>query len=148
MSSRRTVVWVDYNGFTRATYLTGNNGGGGSPTLASVESQLLALSNADEQSVWEGPWTVNPAPAPAAAVYQAVGDYAALTYQNTGTGELVYITLPAPKSTIFLADGETVDPTAIAALTTEVTAVIITASGAVVDAFVGGVRRARLREYQ
>lgn len=136
----RSTIWIDANGRTRQTILRGN------ASLATVESDLLALSNADTQRSWEGPTAVNPAPAPVAATYQNVADYAVLVYTD-GT-DLVYITLVAPQASIFLADGETVDPTAIAVLTGHVVGTVLTGSGSAVTSFVGGFRRRAGREYQ
>lgn len=136
----RSTVWVDVNGSTRQTILRGN------ATLSPVTTQLLALSNAAGFDCWEGPPS-GPFGSATAATYQTVGDYAELVYTDAG-GSLVYITLPAPVASIFMADGETVDATAIASLTAAVVGLVLTGSGAAVSAFVGGVRRAKLREYQ
>lgn len=136
----RSVIWVDAGGRTRQTLLRGN------ASLATVQADLLALSNAALQREFEGPVTVNGSPTPANSAYPNVADYAVLVYTD-GT-DLVYITLPAPQSAIFLADGETVDPTAIAVLTGHVIGTVTTASGSAVTSYVGGFRRRSGREYQ
>lgn len=138
---RRSVIWVDAQGKTRQTLLRG------SATLLTVMSSVKSVSNADVLGDFEGTETINGTPVPVAAAYATVNDFAVLTYE-TGAGTLVYITVPAPLSSIFLADGETVDATAIAALTTAVVGTVTDASGNAVTAFVAGVRRKLLKEYQ
>jgi len=137
----RSSIWVDAFGRSRQTIVRGN------ASLASVEAALLAVSNADTQRCWEGPTQVNPAPSPVAADYQNVADYAVLVYQDA-SGDLVYITVPAPQSTIFMADGETVDPPAIAGVSAAVIGTVFTAGGSLVTAYVGGFRRRSGKEYQ
>lgn len=136
----RSCVWVDAAGRTRQTILRGN------ASLATVEADLLALTNADTQRSWEGPTVLNPSPAPTNATYPNVADYAVLVYTD-GT-DLVYVTLVAPQASVFLPDGETVDPVAIATLTGHVIGTITTGSGAAVTGFVGGFRRRSGKEYQ
>lgn len=141
MATRRSIVWVDANGSTRQSLVRGN------ATLAGVQAALIAVSNADYQSQFEGTEHVNGAPAPISATYQPVGDYVPLVYSTAG-GDLVYVTLPSPQAAIFLADQETVNPAAIAAVTAAIVGTVVDAAGNAVVAFVGGVRRARLKEYQ
>lgn len=137
----RSTIWVDSSGKTRQTILRGN------ATLAPVALALAGQSNGDFQRDWEGATVVNPAPAPINATYNSVNDYASLVF-TTAAGNLVYVTLPCPVSTIFLADQETVDPVAIATIIAAVVGTVIDGSGAVVTAFVGGFRRSSGREYQ
>jgi hypothetical protein len=144
--NRRSIIWVDSQGRTRQTLLTGNAPGGGL-SLANVEAQLLLLSNADWQTDFEGALGVNGAPAPVAAQYPTVSDYAALVYTDA-VGSLTYLTLPAPQAGIFLADGETVNPAALAALNAAVIGEILTSGGGAVTAYISGVRRKILKEYQ
>lgn len=136
---RRYVVWIDFNGRTRLTLINTAAGAAG------VQAALLAQSNADVLNSEDGALTVNAAPAPAAAVYQNVGDSAALTFQDAG-GTLTVLQLPAPKLGVFMADGETVNPAAIAAIITSVVGTVETSSGGLVTAYVGGVRRKTIRE--
>jgi hypothetical protein len=59
---------------------------------------------------------------------------------TTATGELVNLSLPAPKGAIFKADGVTVDPSAIADVIAACIGNLCTAAGVAVSAYVGGVR--------
>lgn len=136
----RSVVWVDAAGRTRQTILRGN------ASLGSIAGQLRALSNADRQREWEGGTVINAAPAPVTAAYPGVQDYAVLVYQD-GAGDLVQVTLPAPVAAIFLPDGSTVNPPAIAGLNGAVVGTLLTGAGNVVTAYVGGFRRRAGKEY-
>ncbi len=131
------MVWVDANGFTRLTLVNGN------ATLSGVETALIGSSNADVLNSTEAALTVN-MPAPAGGTYRTVGDVAILTFTD-GT-DLVNVTLPAPQSTIFLADQETVDITQIGAIIAAVVGTVQTAAGGVVTAYVAGTREAKKGE--
>lgn len=137
----RSMVWVDANGNTRQTLLRGN------ASLGSVSVALLAHSYADWLLCFEGPTVQNMSPAPTTGAYQNVGDYAVLVYTD-GSGNNVYVTLPAPQSSIFLADQFTVDDTQIATIDAAVIGTVLSGAGSPVTAFVAGFRRAKLREYQ
>lgn len=141
MATKRSSVYVDAQGRTRQCILTGN------ATLASVEAALIAVSNADVHDSWEGADVINGAPAPTAAIYEGVADYVPLTYSDA-SGNLVYITLVAPQSGIFLPDGETVNPAAIAALSAAIIGTVLTGAGLPATTFIGGTRRRSMREYQ
>lgn len=130
---KRTTVYVDAGGRTRACLLVSSAGAG------SVQTEILALSNADLQQSWEGDLTLNAAPAPVAAVYDRVVDTATLLYQ-TAAGQLIKVVIPAPHSAIFEADGETVDPAQVTALTAAVLADLVTPAGTALTAYVGGTR--------
>jgi len=132
------MVWIDANGFTRLTLVNGTS------PLSGVQSALLAKSNADVLNAVENTISLF-TPAPPGGTYRTVGDAAILTFQDAG-GNLVDITLPAPDSSIFLADQETVDGSQIAAIIAAVVGTVDTASGGVVTAFVGGTRRTRKGE--
>jgi len=135
---RRYMVWVDANGFTRLTLVNGTS------PLSGVQSALLAQSNADVLNAVEG--TLNAfTPAPPGGTYRTVGDAAILTFTDA-SGSLVDITLPAPLSSIFLADTVTVDSTAIAAIIAAVVGTVTTANGGVTTAFVGGLRTTKRGE--
>jgi len=132
--TRRSIVWVDANGFTTQTQPIGN------ATLAGIQTALLAKSNADVSSEFEGALTVNTTPAPVAATFQSVKDAAFLTFTTTTTS-LLTVTLPAPVSSIFFADNETVDPTQIAAIIAAVVGTAQTLGGATATAYLAGIRR-------
>jgi hypothetical protein len=84
----------------------------------------------------------------AAAEYESIEDKAVLYFQ-TATGVIHKYQIPAPKAGIFLADRETVDNANadVAALTAAfVTNQVASRDGALITAFIGGVRvRRRLR---
>jgi hypothetical protein len=132
---RRYMVWVDANGATRLTFINANAG------LGSVQADLLALSQADMLNCVENTLTVY-TPAPPGGTFRSVGDVAILTFTDAGSN-LVDITLPAPVSTIFLADEETVDATAIVTLIGDVVGTVQTAAGGVVTAYVSGTRQTK-----
>lgn len=136
----QTTIWVDANGRTRATYVNSTAGSGG------IQGQIGLISNASVQRAWNG--TVStPVPTPVTGDYQNVADYAQLVFQ-TAAGDLVYLTVVAPMAAIFLADQETVNPAAIAALIAACVGTLTDASGNPVTAYVGGFRRRSGREYQ
>jgi len=130
-----TVVWIDAGGRTAAHLLTTSAG------AAAVLTQVAAVSNAVPQQQWEGPLTV-PGGAAVAASFPDVSDVAWLTFTKA-SGELVKVAIPAPLASIFLADGETVDPTQVAALITAVIANVVDASGNAVTAYVSGLRNTK-----
>lgn len=132
--TQRSIVWVDANGISRQTLVAGN------ASLATVQTALLAKSNADVLTNFEGPLTVNASPAPIAAQLQSVSDSAVLTFATTGSS-LLSVTLPAPVASIFFADMETVDSTQIAAIIAAVVGTVQTTSGVTATAYVSGMRR-------
>lgn len=146
MADARSIVWVDAGGRTRQTILRGIDSLIGGATLASVQADVLAISNAGVQEYWQGTDTF-PAGTGTAAVYPNVSDWAQLLFTAVD-GSIVYVTIPAPASSIFLADGETVDSSMITTLIADAIACLVTNTGAHPTAYAGGVRRSRLKEYQ
>lgn len=128
----RRMVWVDASGRVRATGLVG------APTLGGVQAALRGHSNADVQQQVEGP-VVDYAPAPVAGTYPSVRDQATLIFA-AADGTQTQVILPAPKAAVFMADGQTVDPSVINDIIVAVVAAVQTASGAAVTNYVGGVR--------
>ena len=125
--------YIDVNGQLRTTQIVGAS------TLAVVRGQVLLLTNSDEATDSEAPITVNPTPNPVAATYQSVTDIARLLFL-TSAGTIVTINVPAPLASMFMADGETVDPTSVAGLLTAATGVVSDLSGNTVASYVGGTR--------
>lgn len=136
--TRRYMVWIDVNGFTRLSYVNQTASG------TTVQTQLVALSNADVLSSVDNTF-VTGAVSPPGATFQNVADVAILTYTTAG-GNLVDITLPAPLASIFLADQVTVDVTKITALNTAVIGTVTDAGGNVVTAYVGGTRQRQRKD--
>lgn len=139
MASRLGMIWADVAGVTQLTLLRSVN------SAAPVANALAAKSNAFRQFSWESAETVGAGP-PVAAKYESVGDTADLLYACADNTRL-RVRLVAPVSSIFLADGETVDPVQIAAITTAVTANLVGASGSLAASFLGGHRQRWNRDY-
>jgi hypothetical protein len=78
---------------------------------ARIATDLAALTNAVVETA-KGPYTKAPVAVGygAAATYEDVEDKAVMTFA-TGFGAIHRFEIPAPLSAIFMADGETVDPT-------------------------------------
>ncbi|HWT78362.1 MAG TPA: hypothetical protein VN648_06125, partial [Candidatus Methylomirabilis sp.] len=62
---------------------------------------------------------------------------AQLIYRNA-TGSIAKLWIPAPMAGMFLADGVTVDPTAVAALNLDVLGNLLAGDGTPVTQYVGG----------
>lgn len=131
-TQKASVVWADAGGRTRTTQIVTSAGS------AAVLAALKAQSNADWMQQWEGD-LVAQVPAPVAAQFQDASD-AAVLYFQTAAGAIAKVTLPAPVASIFMADGESVDPSAIAAIIAAVIADCVTADGTAVASYVGGLR--------
>lgn len=138
-TARTSIIWQDAAGFTTQTLIRSTG------SITTLFNALLAKSNADYSDVWAGTETIH-VPSPVAAVYESVGDYALLEY-STAAGLVVTLKLPAPKSSIFLADGQTVDAGQITAITNAAILTVSDASGNLVTSFLGGTRRRRTRDY-
>lgn len=132
--SRRYQVWVDAQG--RTTLTLANTTG----SLATLFASILAQSNADVLNDVESGLSVNGTPAPTAATYPSVRDSAKLLFV-TGAGNAVSLTVPAPVASLFLADGQTVDPAAAATIITDALAALTDEAGNAVVAFQGGFRQ-------
>jgi hypothetical protein len=96
------------------------------------------VSNGDWLEYWTGNQTTQ-APTTTAAVYQTIYDVAQLTF-TTAAGSLVTYNVYAPVSSLFLADQETVDPVAAAALITAALATLEDSAGNAVSAYISGIR--------
>lgn len=132
--ARRYQVWVDAQG--RTTLTLANTTG----SLATLFAAIKAQSNADVLNDTESSLNVNGAPAPTNAVYPSVRDSAKLVFV-TALGNTVTLTVPAPVSSLFLADGQTVDPTAAATIITDALAALTDEAGNAVTAYQGGFRQ-------
>ena len=136
---RRTTMWTDFAGTNQMGTLRTSAGAG------SVQSQLALLSNAAPVEFWEGT-DVFTGLTPVNGQFPNIADFANLLY-STAAGNLVAVRLFAPKAAIFKPDLMTVDPTAIAALTTAVLANVLDANGNAVTSYVGGTRQRANRDY-
>lgn len=135
VAQRRQIVWIDAGGRTRVTVPCAD------PDNATIMAKLQLHSNADVQSWFEGPDNIL-TPAPVAADFPDVVDLARLTFTDA-FGSLVNLALPAPQSSIFLADSVTVDPSAIADVIAACIGHLCSSGGATVTAYVGGLRNLR-----
>lgn len=134
-ATKRYIVWQDAGGRTTATIPCA------SASLNNIMSALLALSSAAPIEWFEGLDHLTGI-APPGGTYPDVSDLARLTYSDTA-GNLANLSLPAPSSTIFLADQRTVDPTAIAVLNSVVIGHLCTSVGSTVTSFVSGLRTSK-----
>jgi hypothetical protein len=127
-------VWTDVTGRTRQTLPKADT----EPHLCSILTRALSCANAVVNKEFNGPVTIN-ANTPVVGTYQTVADVMRLLFQ-TGSGEIVRLTVPAPLRSNFLADGITVDPavTAVANLITACLAGLTDGNGNVVQSFLGG----------
>lgn len=143
---RRYQVWQDVNGHTRLTLINTIDATLVLPDPSSgVAAALLAQSNADVLNNAQSTLTVNTTPLPTAATFQRVVDSAELTFTD-GSGNLTRLQLPAPKASIFLADNETVDITAIGGIIAAVVGTVVTPAGGTVTSYVAGVRQPTTKE--
>lgn len=104
-------------------------------------AKLQLHSNADVQEWFEGPDNLL-TPAPVSAGFPDVIDLARLTFTDA-FGSLVNLALPAPKSSIFLADSVTVDSSAIADVIAASIGHLCSSGGSLVTAYVAGLRNLR-----
>ena len=104
---------------------------------STILTDLLALSNADEINTWEGDLTVNGSPAPVNAEYPGLNTVANLLFL-CADGTTAQLKLPAPKISIFLADGVTIDASAITTLIADCIGSLQSASGSLAVSFQAG----------
>jgi hypothetical protein len=124
------TVWVDAQGVQSVRSLNGAS------STAAIVSALEAYSNATVLTFAEGTVTA-PATTPTAAAYPSVTAVAYLIFTD-GAGHNARVALVAPQAAIFLSDGVSVDPTAIAPLIAACIGTLQTAAGTTVTAFVSG----------
>lgn len=124
------AVWADYTGRTRLTIIKA------ATTPCSVLTALQGHSQAEVLYNWDG--DLDPGiGAAVAGEYQSVALSATLVF-DTATGSKLYLTLPAPSLDIMMADGVTVDPSAIVDIITAAVGNLSDGGGNVATAFVAG----------
>src|SRR5882724_9709050 len=101
MTLTASVMLADAHGNQTIVRINTSGGSG------SILSALLACANSDAFQFWESVLATF-TPAPVASDYLNVGQVAVLTFV-TASGSQVSLRIPAPKLSIFLADGVTVD---------------------------------------
>lgn len=133
-NQRQAVVWIDAAGRTRQTIFVVND------PSACIRTTLLGHSNADVLDWFQGDDNFNTSPAPLGLTYPKVTDYAALVFAD-GSGNQAGLTLPAPDSSIFMADQVSVDPSAIADIISAATTFLVNSAGNTVTTYLSGVRK-------
>lgn len=132
----RSVLWTDAGARATLSLILAD------PTGAGIQGALLAKSNADYLEYWEGPLTINGAPGPVSAQYPSVLQQAVLTFE-CGDGTIAKVALPAPKASIFLSDGQTVDATQIAGIIAACQAALISNTGSLAVTYLSGILTAK-----
>jgi hypothetical protein len=124
------AVFVDGTGRTRLQVVKA------ATNPCTILTDLLALSNAATAYNFDG--LIDPAQGTAvAAPYQAAQLYANLQF-TTATGAILQLQIIAPQVAIFLADGVTVDPAAVASLVADCIGNLSDGAGNVATAYLGG----------
>jgi len=131
-----SVVFVDAGG--RSTIVLLHLVDGADP--ADGVDAIHEGSNADWSTWWASTVTTQ-TPAPLNLVFPDVRDKAVLTFADSGSGDMVTATIPAPTDALFLADGETVDPADPTGVIADLLAIMSTTGGVAVDTFIGGTRQ-------
>lgn len=128
------TTYADVQGASRTGQLLGV-----ANTLNTITGQIIAVSNADYVTTSTGVLVVNPVFNPVGLQYISVRDQANLVFQ-TSAGTVVTITIPAPQTAVFEADGESVDPASVAGVIAACIGLLCDPSGNVVTSFVAGYR--------
>jgi hypothetical protein len=131
-TTRRTTFWADQAGQRAITHF---DYAGDASTFF---DQYQAFSDAHVQDWFEGPLhrlRLGILTFP----YNAVEDIAVLTFSDNARNKTKLI-LPAPVLSMFLPDGKTVDPAAVATLVADCLGNLMTQANTVVTRFVGGAR--------
>jgi hypothetical protein len=110
-----------------------------------VVNDLRAISEADVDWCAQGTYETHTA-APPGGTYPTTNDSVPLLFETTA-GTQVKVTLVAPSSSIFMADGETVDPAMIATLIADVIGNVTDPAGNAVVSYIGGVLQKNKRDY-
>ena len=131
MSVRSVLIWTDAQGEETVHMVVTNAGLGG------LVAALNGVSNAFIREESSGTRTSH-AGSGVVATYPTVRSTANLQYRDSTTGSMDRIYVPAPVSGIFLGDGVTVNPAAIATLNAAVIGSVLAGSLNPVDQFIGG----------
>lgn len=130
------MSWVDAKGWRLAPSLEVND----ETLAATIAGDMAALSNATNDTIYFTTVESGVGFAGADNVYQSVYECAKLTFASSVDGGRVFLLIPAPSTSLFLADQETVDPSVASALIADVLATVQTTGGNPVDSYVGGYR--------
>ena len=100
----RSVIWVGFNGDNAITRINSI------ATAPTTMAAIVGCSHADDFAYWEGIYSPNGAPAPTVGDYGGTNSRAQLVFA-CADGTAATLIVVAPKRSIFMADGTTVDPT-------------------------------------
>lgn len=129
----KSVLWVGFQGDTAITRINST------ATSPATQAAIIAASHADYLQSWEGVNSPNGTPAPTAGDYGGTNTRAQMVFACAdGTASTLIVV--APKRSIFMADGTTVEPTNadVVALVTAAIAECTNANGSPYTAFVIG----------
>lgn len=132
MSLRGGLNWVDAQG-QRVLHVINFTGSGFGSIIAALENHSSAVVNEN----WGGAVGCNPN-LPTTTDYTTVRITAVLIFADA-TGSTAKLYVPAPNTSIFLADGDTVDPTAIPDIISAAIGTLLSGAGNPVTTFVGGI---------
>jgi hypothetical protein len=133
VADARSIVVADANGQNTILLVRTLTG------AASIQTGLLACTQADWLRWWESGITTNGGFAPSGGVNRSVNQRAALVFVCADTTQVALI-IPAPSAAIFMADGETVDPsvTAVATLIGSCLGNLVNNAGSPATTYVSG----------
>jgi len=139
MTKRATLVWGDVSGSASLNTIITNTG------IGAIETALQAHSNGAILTCSEGVLDVY-STTPVNASYPLIETSALLVFADA-LGSVGTLTLPAPQSSIFMADNETVDPSTISDIITAAIGTLLAGSGNPVTVYIKGYLR-KGRPYQ
>lgn len=134
------VEWLDVNG----NFIRTPNYVGTTATLGAYLTALQGASNAGIQIVTHGApaFPSNPA---VDAQYPSALDTAVLNFHSAAPATVI-LTIPAPKSALFLGDNETVDPTDPTGVIAAAQVCLSDIFGGLAIVYVSGVRAQRRKD--
>lgn len=130
MAKKAGLIWTDAQGERVVHVITTSTG------VGAIETALQGHSQAGIIECWEG-LDEFLSTAPGTGQYVTVRVTAVLEFTD-GMGSSGKLFIPAPDSSIFIAGGDTVDPTAVADVIAAAVGNLICGSGNVATAFTGG----------
>jgi hypothetical protein len=125
-----TIVWADGQG-ERVLHVIRTLTG-----VGAIESALESHSNAGVLTCSEGILDVEDGPT-STSPYSTVRVTAQLRFQSP-SGSTASLFIPAPDTNIFMADGDTVDPTMVSDIIAAAFGGLLAGDGTVVSIFLGG----------
>jgi len=130
MSKIAGLIWTDAMGEKTLNVVRTSTG------VGAIEDALQEYSNAGLTECWEGLDELI-LTSPSTDAYPTLRVVAKCTFQSA-TGSTASVYIPAPQTSIFLSDGDTVDPSAIPDLITACVGNLLCGDGTTATMFVGG----------